>query len=76
MMEIMRTARKRAVHPRAIVWHCKGCEVVHVSIDDVVFDLSAEEFRELASSVVETSYEMAAVNFVELTPEPSNNFLH
>jgi hypothetical protein len=75
-MEIMRTAKKRAVHPRAIVWHCKGCEVVHLSIDDVVFDLSIEEFRELATSVLETSYEMATVSFVEMTAEPSNSFLH
>lgn len=68
--------RKRTDSPRAVVWHCKGCGVVHLSIDEAVFDLSPEEFRELASSVVETSYEFATASFVETPPQPTNDLLH
>lgn len=62
--------------PRVAVWNCKGCGVVHLSLDGVVVDLSREEFRELASSVVETSYEMANVIFSDLPIKLSNDLLH
>ena len=48
-MELIRSARPLTHNPKVAVWHCPGCEVVHLSLGKKVLDLTGEELADLTA---------------------------
>lgn len=57
-MEIIRSARPLTDNLKVAVWHCRGCEVVHLSLGRRVLDLTGEEFADLTAAVAEANYQV------------------
>ena len=53
-MEITRRAKRKMADVK--IWQCRGCEVVHMAVGDMVLNFSREDFASFTEDVVAIHY--------------------
>ncbi len=53
-MEITRRAKRHTAEVK--IWQCRGCEVVHMAVGDMVLNFSREDFAAFTEDVVSINY--------------------
>ncbi len=55
-MERIRTAKPVSKMENVKIWHCRGCEVVHMSVGKTMINFSRDDFAAFTESVVDINY--------------------
>ena len=55
-MEIVRSAKPMRETANVKIWHCTGCNAVHMSVRDMVLNFTREEFAAFTEAAVDINY--------------------
>lgn len=66
-MEITRTLRPNRQMTDVKLWHCSDCDAVHMSVKEMMFNFTRDEFAAFADAVVDISYQAWPVHSSEMS---------